>query len=121
MATTKATIKTSEQGTALAKKRDEVSIKNTLRVKTNTHAVYEMLGGIKAHYEWAKDNPDKFYDQWFRTLPVELKAEIKTDDGFATILEQGRLRAARIQATAEAEPAEFTEVKSDKEPDDRKD
>ena len=115
------TIKTSEQGKALAKKRDEVSVKNTLRVRTNTHAVYEMLGGIKAHYAWAKENPDKFYDQWFRTLPVELKAEIKVDDGFADILEQGRQRAARIQAAAEAEPAEFTEVTDNKETDQRED
>jgi len=104
-----------------APNRREGTVRNILRVKTNTHAVYEMLGGIKAHLEWAKENPDKFYDQWFRTLPVELKAEIKVDDGFADILEQGRQRAARIQAAAEAEPAEFTEVTDNKETDERED
>jgi hypothetical protein len=62
-------------------------------VKESVSMVFERLGGVVGYAEWAKENPDKFYDHYIKILPVEMKAEVNVTTDFTNILESARQRA----------------------------
>lgn len=64
----------------------------TQTIKENIVLTFELLGGVAAYTEWAKKNPDKFYEHYIKILPSELKAEINVSADFAGILERARAR-----------------------------
>ena len=45
-------------------------LKNTI-LKT-----FKAIGGDKAYADWAKANPDEFYNQWIKLLPKQIDAEV---------------------------------------------
>lgn len=64
----------------------------TQTIKENVVLTFELLGGVAAYAEWARKNPDKFYDHYIKILPSELKAEVTVSSDFAGILERARNR-----------------------------
>jgi hypothetical protein len=48
-------------------------------VKENVIAVFEELGGIKHMTEWAKENPNNYYNIYAKILPTQ--AEVSGTDG----------------------------------------
>lgn len=64
----------------------------TQTIKENIVLTFELLGGVSAYANWAKKNPDKFYDHYIKILPSELKAEVSVSTDFAGILERARSR-----------------------------
>lgn len=64
----------------------------TQTIKENIVLTFELLGGVSAYAEWARKNPDKFYEHYIKILPSELKTEINVSTDFAGILERARTR-----------------------------
>lgn len=46
--------------------------KNTLSVKAALHQAFDLLGGVRALFEWAGKNPSEFYKLWGRMIPTEI-------------------------------------------------
>lgn len=61
-------------------------------IKESVVLTFELLGGVRAYTEWARKNPDKFYDHYIKLLPSEIKAELSVTQDFAGVLERARMR-----------------------------
>lgn len=79
------------------------SSKITNSIKENVVLTFELLGGVAQYADWAKQNPEKFYEHWIKLLPAELKADISVSQDFTSILEQARSRSSRRSLEAMAD------------------
>lgn len=81
----------------------------TQSIKENVVLTFELLGGVENYANWARKNPDKFYDHWIKMLPAEIKAEVSVSHDFTGILERARNRVGSGQRSLDVISGEVLE------------
>jgi hypothetical protein len=80
--------------------------KSTIAVKDALDQTFNKLGGVKAFFEWGKENASEFYHLWVKMLPKEVKTEISGElSGSSVVTEivvRSREEAAAVLASLTA-------------------
>lgn len=75
-------------------------------VKETIVDTFYRIGGVEAYAKWARENPGKFYEQYVKILPLEIKGSIHVAGEFTSILASARTRASALRSQDEPIDAE---------------